>query len=389
MALLPRLRACRPGPYDDGRVAAGSAAAEGVNQVTEGTTRRERSWGARLANERTLVGVAVLVILAVTLTQGWRAGLAQRIETLGGIPAPRTEAPPYDLTKLRVFNRVLFHVTYEYVDPRRVDPHKMLLGALDGIEETVPEVMVSTIEGGKAVEVRIGAASERFQIDDVDSPWRLASRMYSVVRFLSGKFVSQAVLEKPEEVEYAAVNGMLRTLDPHTVLLTPEANREMRMATQGEFGGIGINIGLREGKLTVIAPIHDTPAWRVGLKADDHIVQIGDESTINMDLDEAVSKLRGPAGTAVVIWIERQGWTEPHRFEIMRAVIPIESVKWAMLDDAVGYIQVSQFHRNTVADMQQALGKLRRDGMRRLIIDLRGSSPQFLNRANNTVLASM
>jgi carboxyl-terminal processing protease len=328
-------------------------------------------WGRRLAGERAIVVLVCSLILAVTLTQGWRPGLAQRIETLGGAPAPSADLPPYDLVKLRVFNRVLFHVTYEYVDPRRVDPKKMLLGALDAIEEAVPEVMISRVEDGKAVEVRIGAEHERFAIDDVDSPWRLASRMYSVVRFLSGKFVSRAVLEKPEEVEYAAVNGMLRTLDPHTVLLTPEMNRDMRMATQGEFGGIGINIGLRDGKLTVISPIHDTPAWREGLKPNDHIVQIGDESTINMDLDEAVSKLRGPSGTPVVIWIEREGWTEPHRFEIMRATIPIESVKWAMLADGVGYAQVIQFSRTTATDLAGALEKMRGQGMRRLVIDLR------------------
>jgi carboxyl-terminal processing protease len=231
--------------------------------------------------------------------------------------------------------------------------------------------MVRAVEDGKAVEVRIGGNSERFRIDDVDSPWRLASRMYSVVSFLSGKFVSEAVREKPEDVEYAAVNGMLRTLDPHTVLLTPEANRDMQMSTQGEFGGIGINIGSRDGKLTVISPIHDTPAWRAGLKPGDHIVQIGDESTINMDLDEAVTKLRGRPNTAVVIWIEREGWTEPRRFEIVRAIIPIESVKWAMLDDGVGYVQVIQFSRTTAVDVAHALDKLRGEGMRRLVLDLR------------------
>jgi len=143
-------------------------------------------WRRRLIGERALVGYTVLLILALTVAYGSRSGLAQRIETLGGMPAARAEAPPYDLSRLRIFNRVLFHVTYEYVDPRRIDPRKMLLGALDAIEGAVPEVMVSTVEDGKAVEVRVGAESERFRIDDVDSPWRLASRMYSVVRFISG-----------------------------------------------------------------------------------------------------------------------------------------------------------------------------------------------------------
>ena len=332
---------------------------------------RDGSWRGRLAHERVIVLLVMAVVLGLTLTQGWRSGLAQRIETLGGIPPARAAAPPYELAKLRVFNRVLFHVTYEYVDPRRVEPRRMLLGALQAIEEAVPEVMVSTVDGGKAVDVRIGAEHERFAVEDVDSPWRLAARMYSIVRFLSGKFVSRVVLEKPEEVEYAAVNGMLHTLDPHTSLLTPEANREMRMATQGRFGGIGINIGLRENRLTVIRPIPNTPAARVGLKANDHIVTIDGESTINMDIDDAVSKLRGPDGTKVVIEVEREGEDRPLRFEITRAIIPIESVKWAMLEDGVGYIQVDQFTRTTVADVSRGLERLRREGMRRLVLDLR------------------
>ncbi len=332
---------------------------------------RDGNWRGRLAHERVIVLLVMATVLVLTLTQGWRSGLAQRIETLGGIPPVRAAAAPYELAKLRVFNRVLFHVTYEYVDPRRVEPRRMLLGALQAIEEAVPEVMVSTVDGGKAVDVRIGAERERFAVEDVDSPWRLAARMYSIVRFLSGKFVSRVVLEKPEEVEYAAVNGMLHTLDPHTSLLTPEANREMRMATQGRFGGIGINIGLRENRLTVIRPIPNTPAARVGLKANDHIVTIDGESTINMDIDDAVSKLRGPDGTKVVIEVEREGEERPLRFEITRAIIPIESVKWAMLEDGVGYIQVDQFTRTTVADVSRGLERLRREGMRRLVLDLR------------------
>jgi carboxyl-terminal processing protease len=329
------------------------------------------TWRRLLTSDRAIVLATVGLVLALTITQGWRPGIAQRIETLGASPQGRAPAPPYDLEKLRIFNRVLYHVTYEYVDPQRVEPKRMFLAALHGIAEFVPEVMVSEADGGQSVEVRIGGDRETFPVGDIDSPWRLAARMYAVVQFLDGRFLSEAVREKPQEVEYAAVNGMLRTLDPHTVLLTPEANREMQTATQGQFGGIGINIGVRDGKLTVISPIHDTPAWREGLKAGDHIVQIGDESTVNMDLEDAVTRLRGPPGTSVTLWVERRGEAERLRFDIVRAIIPIESVKWALLEDGVGYVQVIQFHRTTADDLQEALERLRRDGMRRLVIDLR------------------
>lgn len=329
--------------------------------------RLSRFLRSGIGREPGLVLALAAAAAAVALTQGPASGLAQRIETL---PASAPQRP-YDFARLETFNRVLFHVTYEYVDPSRVEPRRMFLAALNGIEKAVPEVIVTGGEETDEVVVQIGPHRQSFRARDVDSPWRLAARMHAVAQFLSGKFVSDQVRRKPQDVEYAAVNGMLRTLDPHTVLMSPEANRDMRANTAGQFGGIGINIGIRDGYLTVISPIHDTPAWRAGLKPNDRIVQIDDESTINMDIDEAVSRLRGRPGTVVAVWIMRRGWTEPRPFPITRATIPIESVKYAMLEGDVGYVQVRQFQRNTVRDVRSAIEKLRGQGMRRLILDLR------------------
>jgi len=108
-----------------------------------------------------------------------------------------------------------------------------------------------------------------------------------------------------KEVEYAAINGMLSTLDPHSVFLSPKNYNEVRLSTRGEFGGLGIVISIRDGSLTVISPIEGTPAHRAGIKAKDKIVRIGEESTVNMNLDEAVQRLRGKKGTKVSIWVLR------------------------------------------------------------------------------------
>ena len=113
------------------------------------------------------------------------------------------------------------------------------------------------------------------------------------------------------KVEYAAVNGMLSTLDPHSILMDPEQARDMDVSTSGKFGGLGIVIRMIDRKLTVMKPMKDTPAWRKGIKAGDHIVKINNESTENLTSNEAVDRLRGEPETGVTLWIERKGDDEP------------------------------------------------------------------------------
>ena len=113
------------------------------------------------------------------------------------------------------------------------------------------------------------------------------------------------------KVEYAAVNGMLSTLDPHSILMDPEQARDMDVSTSGKFGGLGIVIRMVERKLTVVKPMKDTPAWRKGIKAGDHIVKINNEPTENLTSNEAVDRMRGDPKTGVTLWIERKGDDEP------------------------------------------------------------------------------
>src|SRR3954471_24404970 len=152
---------------------------------------------------------------------------------------------------------------------------------------------------------------------------------------------------------------MLSTLDPHSLLLKPESFDEVKLSTKGEFGGLGIVISIRDGALTVISPIEGTPASKAGLKAKDKIVKIGEESTINMALDEAVQRLRGKPGSKVAIGVQRKGWTEARKFMLTRAIIKIESVTSELLADGVGYIKIKSFQGNTFDDLQSHLDKLK------------------------------
>jgi len=186
---------------------------------------------------------------------------------------------------------------------------------------------------------------------------------------------------KTKDLVEGAIRGMLNSLDPHSAYLSPEAFKELRIGTKGEFGGLGIQIGIKDNMLTVIAPIEDTPAYRAGILAGDRIIKISGESTKNMGLHEAVTKMRGPKGTAITITIMREGWKEPRDFNIIRDIIKIQSVRARMLHDNIGYIRLTQFQEPTASDLASALDKLKKEGMTSLVLDLRNNPGGLLNSA--------
>jgi len=186
---------------------------------------------------------------------------------------------------------------------------------------------------------------------------------------------------KTKDLVYAAIKGMLNSLDPHSGFMPPDAYKEMQVETKGEFGGIGIQIGIKDNLLTVIAPIEDTPAYRAGIKAGDKIVKIDDQSTRDMALHEAVDKMRGPKGTTVKITVLRDEWKEPKDFTIERDIIKVKSVKSKMLEDGIGYIKLNQFQEQTAADLSVALKQLSDEKMDSLILDLRNDPGGLLNSA--------
>ncbi len=189
---------------------------------------------------------------------------------------------------------------------------------------------------------------------------------------------------KTKDLVISATKGMVSSLDPHSAFLTPDALKELKVETKGEFGGIGIQIGLKDGVLTVIAPIEDTPAYKAGIKAGDKILKISGETTKKMEIHEAVSKMRGQKGTSVTLTIFREGWKETSDFTIIRDVIKIKSVKPKLLSNGIGYIKLTQFQEPTANDLVAALNKLQKEGMQSLILDLRNDPGGLLNIAVDT-----
>jgi len=180
-----------------------------------------------------------------------------------------------------------------------------------------------------------------------------------------------------------AINGMLSSLDPHSAYLTPDLYKELQMDTQGRFGGLGIEITVKNGVLTVVSPIEDTPAFKAGVKPGDMIFKIEDEFTKDMTLVDAVKKMRGPKGTKITISIKREGVPELIDFTLMRDTIRVQSVRSRTLEEGYGYIRLAQFQERSDRDLQKALEKLaaEKGGIKGLVLDLRNNPGGLLTQA--------
>ncbi|HET7504682.1 MAG TPA: MXAN_5808 family serine peptidase [Kofleriaceae bacterium] len=288
------------------------------------------------------------------------------------------QMPRHDLSALKIFNMTLVRIKDRYVDPARVEPKKMLYSALDSVQFNIPEVLVEPDPTHNKVRVTVNDKPETFDTDDVDSPWRLAAKLKRVFRFIETNMNAGADLAK---VEYAAVNGMLSTLDPHSILMDPEQARDMDVSTSGKFGGLGIVIRMIERKLTVVKPMKDTPAWRKGIKAGDHIVRINQEPTENLTSNEAVDRMRGDPKTGVTLYVERKGVDGVLRFDLIRDVIRVSQVEHKLLDKGVGYIKVKQFSKGIANDVADAMRELSGKGASAWILDLRGNPGGLLEEA--------
>jgi carboxyl-terminal processing protease len=192
------------------------------------------------------------------------------------------------------------------------------------------------------------------------------------------------VVEKnPKDLIYGAAHGMVRTLDPFSQFLEPESHKEMQTETEGQFGGLGIRIEMRDDWLTVMTPIPDTPAYRAGILPGDKIIRIEGESTQGITLQVAVKKLRGPPGSQVKITIVHEGIKEPMDVTLSREIIKIESVRSRMLENKIAYVQLIEFTAKTDADMTKSLNNFQTEGMQGLVLDLRNNPGGLLNVAVN------
>lgn len=302
--------------------------------------------------------------------------------------AKEAEARPekgssYDLRQLAILNRAVVNIKENYVDPSRINERKMIGAAMEEVQRAIAELLVEVDKDSEDVPsritVRVNAAEQSFDLQDVGDLWQLSFKFKDIFSFIQQNLQHH---DKLQDIEYAAINGMLSTLDPHSVLLRPEDYREMKLSTRGKFGGLGIVISVRDGQLTVVNPIDDTPASRAGLKAGDKVVQIGFDSTVNMALSDAVDMLRGAPNTSVTIWVSREGWAKPRKFVLERADIKVKSVTYKQLPDAVGLVRVRNFQNTTFNELKNALKKMgKKTPLKGLVLDLRGNPGGLLDQA--------
>ncbi|HSE94424.1 MAG TPA: S41 family peptidase [Methylomirabilota bacterium] len=200
-----------------------------------------------------------------------------------------------------------------------------------------------------------------------------------VLAIIQNQYVDET---EPREVIQGAVRGMLRGLDPHSSYMDPESYREMQVETSGSFGGLGIEITIRDDQLTVVSPIEGTPAARAGIQAADRVVRIEGLATKDMSLPDAVKRMRGPKGTKVTITILREGVREPFDVTLTREVIQVQSIKSQEIEPGIGYVRIRQFQERTAQDLVTGVERLDKTGrLAGLIIDLRNNPGGLLPAA--------
>ena len=247
---------------------------------------------------------------------------------------------------------------------------------MNAIRHTKKIVLVSALLLVLTLSLGGGVASKSNESSATYENLRLFTEVLSIIQ-------SQYVDEVPaKEIVYSAIKGTLRGLDPHSSFLDPEMYREMQVETSGSFGGLGIEITLRDDILTVVTPIDGTPAYRAGIQPGDRIVKIEGLSTKDMQLTDAVKRMRGKPGTKITISVVREGWTEAKDFDIVREQIHVQSVRNQELEPGIEYIRLRQFQEQTSADMETALEKFSKAGkIQGLVLDLRNNPGGLLTSA--------
>jgi len=187
-----------------------------------------------------------------------------------------------------------------------------------------------------------------------------------------------------KKLVYGAINGMLSSLDPHSSFMPPDTYKEMKIDTKGAFGGLGIEISIKDSVLTVISPIEDTPAFKAGIKAGDMILKIDDKFTKDLNINDAVKRMRGQKGTKVTLTIMREGFDKPKEFPLIRDVIQVRSVRFNLMDSGYGYVRIAQFQEKTDEDLSKALKTMREENkgeLKGLVLDMRNDPGGLLDQA--------
>ena len=223
-------------------------------------------------------------------------------------------------------------------------------------------------------------------IISINSALSLENEIYKKID-LFGEVLEKINEEYVDEIDQSksmdsAINGLLQSLDPYSSYMSPEIFKEMQTETSGEFGGLGIEVGMESGVVKVISPIDDTPASRSGIKAGDYIVKINDTQVQGKSLTEAVELMRGPVGSSIELTVRRQGAKKALTFNIVREIIQIKSVKADLMEKNIGYIRLTSFNENSSEQIKTEIGKLKKNNnLKAYILDLRNNPGGLLSQA--------
>lgn len=339
-----------------------------------------RSWGPK-----TVISLALSAI-SVAGCKGSEA--SSEASSSQEKPAPKPEEPTepsademFEELRLdeRSFPLLIWSahiVRVDYFDKERFDPKGQLAVAMDYIGLHTPEFFGKRV--GDELEVTVRSRTEKYSLAGVDNLDAAADVMEKVLEFTAEVLSLEG--EPLHELEYAAINGLLASLDPHTILLTPEESAELGIKTRGRFGGIGAEIVATDRRILVVRVLPGSPAEAAGLRDNDVILSIDDQATVNLATDDARALLRGPVDTKVVLKVRRGDALEI--IEITRGLIAIPTISAVMLPDRVGYVQVATFQEDTAEKLLLAIEDFQKSGeLSGLIIDLRGNSGGLLGQA--------
>jgi len=228
----------------------------------------------------------------------------------------------------------------------------------------------------------IGISSQRYcSAEGKGSDYESIELFTDVMAIVKKSYVEEVDTKK---LIYGAINGMLTSLDPHSSFMPPDTYKEMRVETKGTFGGLGIEISIKDGFLTVISPIEDTPAFKAGIKPGDQILKIDDKFTKDLNINDAVKKMRGLKGTTVTLTIMREGFDKPKEFPLVRDIIQVKSVRSHLMDGGYGYVRIAQFQEKTDEDLSKALktmNELNKGALKGLVLDMRNDPGGLLDQA--------
>src|SRR3989338_8966342 len=273
------------------------------------------------------------------------------------------------LSILGVFLVAIFSLTMRAISEETTAKKKTPVKENINQEQPLNKEDVSKKDEGKD-------AAKKEEVDDLYAQVELFSYALTTIQ---SEYVDK---KQSKELIYGSLRGMLASLDPHSQFLDPDEYTELKTETQGKFGGLGIEISIRDGLLTVVTPIEDTPAWKAGMKPGDRIVKIEKELTKDMTLSEAVKKLRGDPGTKINLTILREDEFKLHEFEITREIIQVQDVKDVqILEDNIGYLRLTEFREDSYTDFHKGLEKLKTAGADTIIIDMRNNPGGLLNVA--------